>query len=256
MAAIDPILIPLFGKTEPMFRYTAQTLPYRSQAPIVCGIYTIRNPVTGNFYLGSSVDVYRRLRAHIQELRGRRHHSYRMQNLWTAKGEGCLEFCVDLLLDCRQEALAIEHQILQTAKPEYNSSTDAYTGMKGRSHTPESLAKIIASKKGKTWVRRNPVDPERRAALNAQMSAARMGVPRPDLLGRKHTDEIRQQLSEIVRARFARGFVNGRTRPVEFDGVRYVSGRDAAKALGHGPSWVCAQIKRGRGRYLDTNVFD
>lgn len=242
-------------------RYTVETLPYRSESPVMSGVYTIRNPRTGNFYVGSSVDVFRRLRAHLHQLRGGRHHSYRMQALWRKYQDQSLEFCVETIDLERQTSLAIEHYVLQNMTPAYNTSTDAYTGMKGRSHTPESKAKLRAAKLGKKTGPQKPMDPVRRAELSRRRSEAQKGIPRPELRGRTRTEAERVTMRMSAHAKYAKGFVNGRTRRVEIRGVEYPSGRHAARAIGCKPASIVGIIKRGEGRYLDPNpvkrnVFD
>lgn len=261
MATPIETLAALIGKSEPLMRYTVETLPYRSEAPVMSGVYTIRNPRTGNFYVGSSVDVFRRLRAHLHQLRSGKHHSYRMQNLWRKYQDQSLEFCIETIDLERQTSLAIEHYVLQNMTPAYNTATDAYTGMKGRSHTPESKAKLRAAKLGKKTGPQKPMDPARRAALNQSNSDMRKGVPRHDLRGRTHSEESKANMKAGAERRWASGSINGRTRRVEIKGVEYPSGRHAARAIGCKPASIVGMIKKGEGRYLDPNpvkrnVFD
>lgn len=60
-------------------------------------------------------------------------------------------------------------------------------------------------------------------------------------------------MSEAARKKFAKGYVNGRTRPVEINNVVYGSGKQAALALGISQQHVCKLIRLGRGRYLDID---
>lgn len=58
----------------------------------LCGIYYIKNTRTKKYYIGCSVDIYRRWRGHLCELRNNRHHNNYLQNSWRKYGENFFEF--------------------------------------------------------------------------------------------------------------------------------------------------------------------
>lgn len=86
---------------------------------ILCGIYAIRNLVNGNFYIGSSNNIWRRWGHHKSLLRRGISKSKHLQSAWNKYGEGNFEF--ELLFLCqREELLDTEAKFVTTLKPAYN----------------------------------------------------------------------------------------------------------------------------------------
>lgn len=85
----------------------------------VTGIYCILNIVNGNCYIGSSKNIYYRLRGHLSKLRLKKHHCIHLQNSFNKRGEDSfysfvLEDCLDI------ELLSKEQEWITILKPEYN----------------------------------------------------------------------------------------------------------------------------------------
>lgn len=59
---------------------------------MTAGIYRIRNRVTGEVYIGSSVTVEYRIAGHIRALNDGRHENKPLQAAWTAHGAGVFSF--------------------------------------------------------------------------------------------------------------------------------------------------------------------
>ncbi len=238
---VDPVGL---RNVVPEAIYNAGRLPTFGGRDILIGVYTIRNLETGSCYVGSSIDIYRRLRAHLSTLRRSAHYSTRLQTAWDKRGESAFAFVVERVFESHAEALAFEEYILTAGKPAYNSALVPLAGFKGRHHTPESKAKLSAAMTGKIFGPRTFTEAHRKALSDA--------APRsyPERIGVKRTDKTRVQMSESAKAKFAAGFVNGRTRAVEIGGVIYSSGKAAAVALGITQGGICSRIKRGHGRYL------
>lgn len=59
---------------------------------MAAGIYKIVNKVDGKFYIGSSVDLNKRISTHKYELRSRRHHNEYLQNAFNKYGEENFSF--------------------------------------------------------------------------------------------------------------------------------------------------------------------
>lgn len=55
------------------------------------GIYQIVNLVSGKSYVGSAVNIGNRLRAHLRDLEGGQHHSYKLQMAWNKYGAEAFE---------------------------------------------------------------------------------------------------------------------------------------------------------------------
>jgi group I intron endonuclease len=79
------------------------------------GIYTITNLLDGRYYVGSSLDLTKRLTSHKTKLKNNKHINKYLQNAWNKYGEANFKFEVILPLpDCDEETIrAIEHEILE-----------------------------------------------------------------------------------------------------------------------------------------------
>lgn len=104
-----------------------------------CGIYAIRCEKSGKLYIGSSAQIYTRWSQHRRQLRGGRHHSYRLQRAWNKHGETLFTFLI--LEECsRDELIRREQWHIDDAKPDYNVASDVAACL-----SPEILAKRAAS---------------------------------------------------------------------------------------------------------------
>ena len=89
-----------------------------------CGIYQIRNLANGKLYIGQSIDLYSRMRAHLNNLRGKRHRNSHLQRSYDKYGEKFFEFkiieeCSSKLLDDR-EIYWVEYYSTNNGKYCYN----------------------------------------------------------------------------------------------------------------------------------------
>lgn len=216
-----------------------------SQGLPVRAVYAIRNRATGNLYVGSSEHVARRFRHHVNMLNRGVHHSSWLQHSWNKRGRDQFEFIVLEVFPDGVSIVARESEFVRMLKPAYNTNMEfAENPMKGRKHTPESIEKMRLSRLGKKSGPR-----VFSAAHRAAISVAKKGKPRK---GTPHSLETRYKLSEAAKYRAAQpGYVNPRTRAVEFDGIVYASGKEAAVSTGVSHGHLVALIKKnGRGRYL------
>ena len=128
---------------------------------MLCGVYVIKNIVNSKLYVGSSIDVKQRFRAHKSMLtRGSHSNSY-LQNSWDLHGSDSFEFSLieecepneDILLNLEQ--CWLDHFSSSDQKFGYNIVKDVVRNS-GWHHTDEAKLKIgIASKKSKkrTWTK-------------------------------------------------------------------------------------------------------
>lgn len=84
-----------------------------------CGIYCIENLITNKQYIGSSKDIYHRLKRHLCDLRKQRHGNPHLQNSFNKYGE---EAWVSKILEicCEEELLNKEQKYINILKPKYN----------------------------------------------------------------------------------------------------------------------------------------
>lgn len=126
----------------------------------IVGVYRIRNLVTGRSYVGSSLQVEKRLKEHFYNLRRGRHHSAKLQASFGKHGEG--SFVGELVEECQLSVLREREQAYldaeESASQGYNicpvagncagvkpsSETIALRVLKlrGRRNTPETLNRM------------------------------------------------------------------------------------------------------------------
>lgn len=136
------------------------------------GIYMIRNSVTGDAYYGSAVNLRLRSQTHASALRNGRHANARLQHSWNKHGEAAFTFAVLAVLE-REDLLATESRLLaaHVGRPDcYNIAHVAAAPMAGRKHRREVVERIRRASTGRTH------SPE----TKAKMAAWQKGQPRPD----------------------------------------------------------------------------
>lgn len=149
---------------------------------MTCGVYTIINITNNKQYIGSSLKIESRWKAHIRLLNKNKHHSRHLQEAWFKYGETNFKFAV--LLKCAPHERVIYEQKaidkFKTILPAfgYNVRPDA-SGGNGMSE--ETKQKISAALLGKL---RGPKTEEQK--LKQSLSQ----------LGRKQSEETKQKISK------------------------------------------------------------
>lgn len=180
------------------------------------GIYRIMNTVNGKGYVGSAVNMEKRLYSHHRsELRGGVHANGKLQAAWKKYGEPAFRF--EVLLVCSKENLIMYEQraidmygavrngynICPTAGSQFGrrwklppeQSKAKSERMKGRKLTLEHRAKISAAKLGV------PLSPEHAAKTRAmnigrKHSAASRANYSASKIGRVFSEATRRKISE------------------------------------------------------------
>jgi len=119
----------------------------------IMGIYQIRNLINGKVYIGSSIDIDKRWKKHVRELKNLIHPNQHLQSSWNKYGEESFIFemiedvCDDkLLLKCEQKYLD------NLKKDDYNMVRDARGGSRGRFVSDETRKRMSDSHKGEKCV--------------------------------------------------------------------------------------------------------
>ena len=193
---------------------------------MVSGIYVIANKVAGKFYVGSSIDIARRWKRHLYELRHGKHHSIKLQNSYSKHGEeafsfSIVEFCskteFQLLeqrwldnLNAHTEGYnvcpkACDVSTLPKTDEHKRRIGEAQLGRKRSLSAKENMSKAMSGKK------RGPMSAELRAKISAslkgrvippetreKLAAAKIGVKTGPC-----SDERRAAISKAKRARDA-----------------------------------------------------
>jgi group I intron endonuclease len=145
----------------------------------ISGIYKIVNEINGKYYVGSSINVYRRWNEHRSELKRNIHKNQYLQNSWNKYGENNFKFIIIEIVDS-QKLLTVEQKYLDEVNKNvsYNIGSDATSSFLGKSHSIESKEKNRLSHLGKYAGSKNPN------------------------YGKKHSNDIRIKISKALKGKY------------------------------------------------------
>ena len=87
---------------------------------IISGIYEIKNILNIHRYIGSSVNINKRFKEHINSLNKGNHHSSILQRAWNKYGESNFEFRILEKCEPIKDTLLLIEQKYLDLNPEYN----------------------------------------------------------------------------------------------------------------------------------------
>lgn len=184
--------------------------PYYTTIPVASGIYKITCTANNRLYIGSAINIRKRIYQHIWDLRRLAHHSITLQRAWDKYGETAFTYEV-LELVLAPFLLEREQYWLDKLQPfderGFNIahySQAFHTGMKA---TPETLEKLRISHTGyrhteeakrnirEALLKRPPVSPEtcekiRRAKLGHTLSPEGRAKMIASKTGHTYTPEV------------------------------------------------------------------
>ena len=169
------------------------------------GVYCIRNVFNGMEYIGSSIDIPRRIKEHRYLLSRCRHYNPRLQSDWIKFGE--VGFVFDILVYCEpNDCVRKEQEWIDSIRPQYNM-LDVVEGIdRGWKHSAATKALISRAKMGNRCCsgHKNALGYHHTPETKAKMSAARKGhVVSPEsrekrriaMTGRVFSPETRAKMS-------------------------------------------------------------
>lgn len=259
----------------------------------IIGVYKIINKQNGHFYVGSSINIKKRLDRHQNELEKGIHHSIYLQRAFDKYGKESFDFTVYKITETEDEARELEQKILDTAKCLYNISKKASGGdlisyhpqkdeiIKNISRavqkrmdtlTTEEKKKIFG-KKGKL----NPMYGQRHSEeVKKRISEANKG--NSFAKGAKRALEQRQRLAKIASQRTGdknpffgkkhteetkqkiaekrKGILPSNSRKVLIKGIIYESLTDASRKLGVVPATILYRIKSANPKFKEYQYFE
>ena len=118
----------------------------------ITGIYVIKNTINDKIYIGSSINVFNRIKGHLKELKRNNHKNQLLQNFYNKHGN-CFYF--ELIKSCVKDNLIFEEQKFL----DYFKSYDRANGfninkkansMLGFKFSNESKKRMSESRKGVT----------------------------------------------------------------------------------------------------------
>jgi group I intron endonuclease len=178
---------------------------------MTCGIYKITNKQTGKFYIGSSVNVEKRWRAHRWRLRSGIHANQHLLSAWEKYGEQSFTFSIlqeveeEMLLDVEQQV--IDESGCLNKKVGYNKAPFAGSPMKGRKHSKETKEKIAKTSAGrkhteetKAKIRAGNKGKHVSEETRRRLSESKKGIILPHMFN-SPSQETRKKLSEYAKTR-------------------------------------------------------
>jgi predicted GIY-YIG superfamily endonuclease len=194
----------------------------------LCGAYELRHTASGKVYYGSTGDIERRRREHLNSLRRGDHHNHALQGLVNENPEIELVFH---RTDSIESARAIEQGHIGS-EAGLNVAIDAVTSVNGLMAIPDVVKRHSEKLIGNTNAKGSKHSEEWKAKKSESMKG------NTNLLGHRHSEETRRQYSEVRKGRVndpdhvARS-AEGRTRErVVIDGETYQNAAAAGKAVG------------------------
>jgi group I intron endonuclease len=158
-----------------------------------CGIYKIINTVTGQFYLGSSVEYDTRIQNHIRSLKRNDHFNPLLQRAWNKYGPEA--FIFELIEECEVDKVKdLEGSYLQKVVGLdncYNISKDPLSPTRGIKRSSIVIEAIANSNRGQKRSEEQR-EANRLAQLKKNEERKKLGLPHPNK-GRKHTDEFKKK---------------------------------------------------------------
>lgn len=162
--------------------------------PKKSGIYQIRNLVNGKIYVGSAVNLRKRMYNHLNNLKHNKHCNIKLQNAYNKYGENNLVFEIIELVPDKEQLLDQEQyyiDTLNTVNEGYNICPTAGNQL-GLKHTLETKIKMRNAKLGKPSNRKGGVLSNE---TKLKISQAKKGQP-SHMKGKHHTDEAKQKNRE------------------------------------------------------------
>lgn len=182
----------------------------------IAAAYYIKNDKSDKIYVGSTGNLYHRIKKHEYFLKKGTHPNCNLQELFANGATFSISFIIS---EDRQDAIRMEQLILdyfQSSGFLLNVSKDALHSMKSRKHSAETIKKMSLAKKGKRF----------NLDHRHKLSLAKLGRP-----------AAKNQLDSLSLGRLAR------MKSVVIDGNEYSSVTEAAKALGIHQETVRRKLK-------------
>lgn len=160
------------------------------------GVYAIRQKSTGRQYVGSSLAIEARWRAHISNLNRQRHSCPELLQAWLSDGESGFDFVILSVEPDRQKRLELELSLLRQTSNPFNVAIRMLTGARpGYKHTPEAIQKMRLATLGK------PKSPEHRAKLSQWRTGRKFPAHAAALRGKPLSEETKRKMSIAQKGR-------------------------------------------------------
>jgi group I intron endonuclease len=139
-------------------------------------VYAIKNIVTGQSYVGSTVSWRHRKACHLHLLRKGKHHSVWLQRAWDKYGSDAFVFLPCFNVESHKEAIEIEGEVISEffLKSLYNTKPEAFGFVGCDQPKTESHKKAIGIAVKESWQ-----NPQIRAKRSISMKGKKQTVSCP-----------------------------------------------------------------------------
>lgn len=258
---------------------TKDNVEYRKRS----GIYAIINQVNKKMYIGSALNLYKRIfNEHVKDLNLNQHYNIHLQRAWNKHCED--NFYFKILEECEPQYLLIREQIwidkFDFDKELFNickkagspigtkRSIEVKLKMRGRKHSESAKKKMSEAKKGKKIGARSKkyrfnnkslLGRKRPESVKKKISEGLKGnknaVGNKNNLGNKHSEETKQKMRE---AKIISNGAKAAKSVIQFDKTHniikiYPSVMEAHRKTGIPQcsiSLVCRNKQKSSGGYL------
>jgi len=150
------------------------------------GVYEIVNTINGKKYIGSSVDVNKRLWTHQQKLRKNCHRNQHLQRSWNKHSEDNFKFNILTTAKGIKDLIPLEQRFLDKSEDVYNIRPRAENCL-GIKHSKETKRKMSLARTGKK---------------HSKKTRKKMSENNPKYwLGKKRLEETKQKIGEANKDR-------------------------------------------------------
>jgi len=160
---------------------------------MIGGIYQIQNVLNGKCYIGSAVNLKKRWRYHLGDLRREQHCNTHLQSAFDKYGETVFTFALLEQIEDTSQLIVREQYYLDTLNPEYNISPTAGSPL-GVQHTDEARANMSAAHIGE---RNHNYGKHHSENIKQKISKSMMGKQSP-MQGKHHNDETKRKTSKAL----------------------------------------------------------
>lgn len=230
------------------------------------GIYVIQDLTDGKAYIGSSVNLKRRMNEHKYRLTHDRHNNIRLQRAFN-NGNALNIVAIPVISEEKNNIRQMEQELLDEFHPKgllYNVAKNVEAPAVGIKPSAETIEKCRLVNLGRKHTPET-IEKNRQARLGAKQSpetiAKRVeklkGVPRPEYvrqlisqkrLGIEFSDKTKQKMSDSAKMRGycdsqIKGMKKAISKPISVNGVVYESASAAARIFGIDPGTAMDRAK-------------
>jgi hypothetical protein len=153
------------------------------------GIYKITSKHTKEYYIGSSIDIEKRFKRHLSQLKYKNHSNLNLQKIYNIYGKDSLDLVILELIQNAENIKEVEQKYLDNLKPQLNINLHASGG------------DMISNHPDKSNIRIKQIIETRKAAKSKNMKFkrslnAKKLYPNGPMFGRKHNVKTLQKFRE------------------------------------------------------------